>query len=166
MNIRYSFAILFLACSTSFTAVSVLAADGQLVSNTIRSRAVEANLLGDTADRSVIVYLPPSYESTPTKRYPVVYLLHGNNQRNTVWTEGRFQGLNVKTEMDTMISAGTIREMILVMPDVSNRYVGSHYANSTLTGRWADFISQELTRLRLRPTRHVTHRPVEVEGQG
>ena len=84
MNIRYSFAILFLACSTSFNAVSALAADGQLVSHTIRSRAVEANLLGDTADRSVIVYLPPSYESTPTKRYPVVYLLHGNNQRNSV----------------------------------------------------------------------------------
>jgi enterochelin esterase-like enzyme len=73
-----------------------------------------------------------------------VYLLHGNTFRNTVWTEGRFQGLHIKTALDALIAAGTIREMIMVMPDAYNRYLGSHYANSVLTGRWADFMSQEL----------------------
>jgi enterochelin esterase-like enzyme len=144
MNIRDSFVISFVACLMCLVPLAALAADGQLVSGTVRSGALDGNLLGDTADRGVIVYLPPSYQSAPAKRYPVVYLLHGNNRRNTVWTEGELQGLNVKTEMDSMISAGTIREMILVMPDVSNRYLGSHYANSVLTGRWADFISQDL----------------------
>jgi enterochelin esterase-like enzyme len=93
----------------------------------VHSQALKGNLLGDAAERSVIVYLPPSYDSTPAKRYPVVYLLHGNNQRNTQWTEGRFQGMNIKTAMDTLIASGTIREMIVVMPDASNRYLGSHY---------------------------------------
>src|SRR5712691_7752223 len=143
MNIRHPIVILLLAC---FTPQLARAGEGQLVSNTVHSRALGGNLLGDTADRSVIVYLPPSYDSTPTKRYPVVYLLHGNSVRNTVWTEGRFQGLNIKTATDALIAAGTIREMILVMPDVSNRYLGSHYANSVLTGHWADFISHELVR--------------------
>ncbi len=141
MNIRHSIAVLFLAC---LMAQSALAAEGRLVSSTVHSRALEGNLLGDAADRSVIVYLPPSYDGTPTKRYPVVYLLHGNIHRNTVWTEGGFQGLNIKTAMDTLITSGTVREMMVVMPDVSNRYRGSHYANSVLTGSWADFIAQEL----------------------
>jgi len=141
MNILWSTVSLLLVC---FMPQFVFAGEGQLVSLTFHSRAVEGNLLGDAADRSVSVYLPPSYNGTPARRYPVVYLLHGNTRRNTVWTEGHFQGLNVKTAMDALISAGTIREMILVMPDVNNRYLGSHYANSVLTGRWADFISQEL----------------------
>ena len=141
MHICQSIVILLLAC---FMPQLALAAEGRLVSNTVHSRALEGNLLGDAAERSVIVYLPPSYDSTPAKRYPVVYLLHGNNQRNTLWTEGRFQGMNIKTAMDTLIASGTIREMIVVMPDVSNRYLGSHYANSALTGHWADFVSQDL----------------------
>jgi S-formylglutathione hydrolase FrmB len=143
MNIRHAIAMLLLAC---FMPQLALAAEGRLVSNTVHSRALEGNLLGDTADRSVLVYLPPSYDSTPTKRYPVVHLLHGNTFRNTVWTEGRFQGLNIKTAMDALIAAGTVREMIVVMPDAYNRYLGSHYANSVLNGNWADFISQELVR--------------------
>lgn len=105
-----------------------------MVSDTVHSRALEGNLLENTTNRSVIVYLPPSYDSTSIKRYPVVYLLHGNTHRNTVWTEGRFQGLNIKTVMDALITAGTVREMILVMPDAFNRYLGSHYANSVVTG--------------------------------
>jgi S-formylglutathione hydrolase FrmB len=85
MHIRQSIVILLLAC---FMPQLALAAEGRLVSSTVHSRALEGNLLGDSADRSVIVYLPPSYDGTPAKRYPVVYLLHGNNQRNTQWTEG------------------------------------------------------------------------------
>jgi S-formylglutathione hydrolase FrmB len=62
----------------------------------------------------------------------------------TVWTEGAFQGLNIRIAMDSLIAAAKIREMILVMPDANNRYLASHYANSTVTGRWADFICQDL----------------------
>ena len=144
MSQFHPWVMLVLACLTCFIPQSARAGEGRLVSSTVRSAALEGNLLGDAADRSVIVYLPPSYDSTPTRRFPVVYLLHGNSQRNTVWTDGRFQGLNVKTAMDTSVAAGTIGEMILVMPDVNNRYLGSHYANSVVTGRWADFITQDL----------------------
>src|SRR5262245_6050110 len=144
MRICRSLLIPVLACLACFIPQSVRAGEGRLVSSMVRSPALEGNLLGDPADRSVIVYLPPSYDSRPTQRYPVLYLLHGNNQRNTVWTEGRFQGLNVKTSMDTAIAARTIREMILVMPDVNNRYIGSHYVNSVVTGGWADFIARDL----------------------
>ena len=141
MSPRQSILALILACVVPLLAA---AAEGRLASNIVHSRALEDNLLGEAADHNIIIYLPPSYNSAPLKRYPVVYLLHGNLGHNTVWTEGAYQGLNIKSAMDELIAAGKVREMILVMPDVYNRYLGSHYANSVLTGRWADFISVEL----------------------
>ena len=43
----------------------------------VHGQALEGNLTGDSADRTVFVYLPPSYVTAGTRRYPVVYLLHG-----------------------------------------------------------------------------------------
>lgn len=116
---------------------------GQLIFDTIYSPALAGNLLGDSANRSVIIYLPPSYTRTE-KRYPVLYLLHGFTQRNTAWVDGTFQGLNIGTAMDSLISAGAVREMIIVMPDAYNRYRGAHYVNSPVIGNWSDFVTRDL----------------------
>src|SRR5262245_55810300 len=43
----------------------------------VHSPAIAGNLEGNSADRDVIVVLPPSYRADPTRRYPVVYALHG-----------------------------------------------------------------------------------------
>ena len=43
----------------------------------VHGKALEGNLEGDSPDRDVTVYLPPSYASERSRRYPVVYLLHG-----------------------------------------------------------------------------------------
>ncbi len=43
----------------------------------VHGKALEGNLEGDSADRDVLVYLPPSYGKQPNRRYPVVYFLHG-----------------------------------------------------------------------------------------
>jgi len=118
--------------------------EGRLVFTTVHSRALEGNLLGDSPDRSMIVYLPPSYERSPARRYPVLYLLHGNGGTGMDWIDGSYQGLNIKTTMDSLIAAGGSKEMIVVMPDASNAFGGSHYVNSTATGRWADFIARDL----------------------
>lgn len=43
----------------------------------IHGTALEGNLEGDAVDRDVMVFLPPSYAKEKTRRYPVVYALHG-----------------------------------------------------------------------------------------
>ena len=43
----------------------------------VHGKALEGNLEGDSADRDVLIYLPPSYGEQPNRRYPVVYFLHG-----------------------------------------------------------------------------------------
>src|SRR5215469_15106321 len=43
----------------------------------VHGKSLEGNLEGDSPDRDVLVYLPPSYAKEPNRRYPVVYFLHG-----------------------------------------------------------------------------------------
>ena len=43
----------------------------------VHGKSLEGNLEGDSPDRDVFVYLPPSYAANSNQRYPVVYLLHG-----------------------------------------------------------------------------------------
>ncbi len=43
----------------------------------IHGTALVGNLEGDPVDRDVLVFLPPSYTKENSRRYPVVYGLHG-----------------------------------------------------------------------------------------
>jgi S-formylglutathione hydrolase len=113
---------------------------GTLVQDTVASAALAGNPLGDSPRRHVAVYLPPGYAAS-RRRYPVVYLLHGFFGRPDQWTE-RF---DVAQAMDSLIAAGAVRPMIVVMPDAYNGYGGSFYANSA-AGRWADFTAGDLVR--------------------
>src|SRR5207248_1292572 len=40
----------------------------------VHGKSLEGNLEGDSPDRDVFVYLPPSYGTNSNQRYPVVYL--------------------------------------------------------------------------------------------
>ncbi|HVP15368.1 MAG TPA: alpha/beta hydrolase-fold protein, partial [Terriglobales bacterium] len=65
--------------------------------------------------RSVRVYLPPSYDlpAAASRRYPVVYLLHGWPGGDGNWPgHGR-----VADTMDSLSARGAIPEMIAVMPN-------------------------------------------------
>jgi len=119
------------------------AQQGQIIYDTVYGKSLENNLVGDPPRRSTIVYLPPSYEQSQ-KRYPVVYLLHGNGAINLIWLNGRLQNFNILAAMDSLIRTGKVKEMIIVMPDANNRFRGSHYANSSVTGNWLDFIAKDL----------------------
>ena len=105
----------------------------------VHGAALEGNLEGDSADRDVVVYLPPSYERSPNRRYPVVYFLHGYG----VGVEAYVKMLNLPTLADSAIAAGS-KEMIIVMPDAFTVYSGSMYSNSPTTGNWEGFISHDL----------------------
>jgi enterochelin esterase family protein len=62
-------------------------------------------------DRTAIVYTPPGYTTEET--YPVLYLLHGNGDDQTAWTEiGRANLI-----ADNLIAQDKIPPMIIVMPN-------------------------------------------------
>ena len=113
---------------------------GTLERITVHGRALEGNLEGDSPDRPVVVYLPPSYARDATRRYPVLYFLHGY----TATAEAYVKSLAVPDSIDRAITAGA-REMIVVIPDAFTKYSGSMFSNSPTIGDWETFIAQDLT---------------------
>ena len=110
----------------------------------MHSAALEKNKLGDPADQEVAVYLPPSYRSSSAKRYPSLYLLHGFDSNIRAWTSHGYQEMNLQQSMDALIAAGEVREMIVVVPNGRNAYLGSYYTNSVVSGGWEDFVDRDL----------------------
>nr|AMM02540.1 ESTGX3 [uncultured bacterium] len=117
---------------------------GRLVEFKLPSHALKSNLLGDPAEQSVAVYLPPSYDTSPTKRFPTLYLLHGFTGSIKEWTHNGYQGMSLQSTMDVLIKSGKVREMIVVVPNGANTYGGGFYTNSTTTGNWEDYLYREL----------------------
>lgn len=119
------------------------AKSGRLVEGKVSAPSLKNNVLGDPAEQTFAVYLPPSYDTSPAKRFPTLYLLHGFGGTNKVWTSGS-PGINLQPLMDEMIKSGKIREMIVVAPNGRNAYQGAFYTNSTVTGNWEDYIYRDL----------------------
>lgn len=141
-SVRLLALVLLLATGACASAPARTAAPsrGEVVYDTVPSRALEGNLLGDAPAREVAVYLPPGYGSGGGRRYPVVYLLHGFGGTPAQWTE-RFA---LPRALDSLIAAGTVRPMIVVMPDAHNAYGGSFHARSPVAGDWEAFTAEEL----------------------
>ncbi|MCF6278242.1 MAG: hypothetical protein L3J16_05765 [Anaerolineales bacterium] len=57
------------------------------------------------------IYLPPCYDDDPSRRYPVLYLIHGQGFSDAQWVE-----LGVPQAADTLIASGEIPALIVVMP--------------------------------------------------
>jgi S-formylglutathione hydrolase FrmB len=116
----------------------------------VHGKSLEGNLEGDSPDRDVSVYLPPSYKTASNRRYPVVYLLHGYTNTDEGWfgpaTRGSFHDPNSSTPevADRAMTAGGAREMILVMPNAYTIYQGSMFSNSVTTGDWEGFVTRDL----------------------
>ncbi|MEP6912712.1 MAG: alpha/beta fold hydrolase [bacterium] len=120
------------------------ARDERLIEVKIPAPALKGNLVADPIEQSVIIYLPPGYDASPTKRFPTVYLLHGFLGDAHAWTSGGYQGLSLRQTMDEMIKKGSSREMIVVAPNGKNAYLGSFYTNSVVNGNWEDYIFRDL----------------------
>lgn len=71
--------------------------------------------LGST--KHYVVYLPPSYASSPSRRFPVGYFLHGSNDDENGW----MKYLSIQHVLDSLAASGK-PEIIAIMPDGDNSY--------------------------------------------
>ena len=117
---------------------------GRVVIESFESAALAGNAAGDPALRRVPVYLPPSYDTNPSRRYPVLYVLTGFMGRGRMLLNDSPWSPSLNDRMDDLIARGACDEMILVMPDCFTRFGGSQYLNSSATGRYEDHLVQEL----------------------
>jgi enterochelin esterase-like enzyme len=80
------------------------------------------------------VYLPPDYLRSVQRRYPVMYMLHGNGGNYTEWTDSY-----LPEQVDRLIVTGEVPSMIVVMPDDAET---TYWANWSDGGpRWADYVT-------------------------
>ena len=106
---------------------------------TVHGRSLEGNLEHNSADRTVLVLLPPSYDAAKTRRYPVVYFLHGYNSQ----AEGTVAWTHMEERHKAAMEA-TGKEFILVAPDSDTLLHGSMYSDSVTVGNFETFTAKEL----------------------
>src|SRR5918911_929202 len=105
----------------------------------VHGTSLEGNLEGDAVDRDVLVFLPPSYARQKSRRYPVLYALHGYSIGAEQWTHE----IHVPQTIEGAFAQGT-QDMIVVLPDSKTVHNGSMYSSSVTTGDFERFISHDL----------------------
>jgi enterochelin esterase-like enzyme len=140
---------------------------GTVVTEQIASAILVENRIGLDVNRTIKVYLPPSY-ATSGKSYPVIYYCHNLN-----WSaEQLFADGNLVKLLERGFAKGVVKEFILVAADYSTPTMGSWFENSATTGNWLDFTVKELVPFidtRFRTIRHRDSRGVAgdfVGGRG
>ena len=117
-------------------------AGGDVVVETLDSRVLRGNPLGDPARRDVTIYLPPKYD--PTKRYPAAYAIVGYTGTGRSLLNIDPLGEDLKSKLDRLIRTGKMGPMIVPMVDCFTRVGGNQYINSTATGRYDDYLHREV----------------------
>jgi len=97
----------------------------------VRAATLTSQALG--REVSVAIQLPPSYESSPKRRYPVVYALHGLFEGADFWER---RGL--AAALDRLWAANKLPEFVLVAVDGGN----SFYVNGP-GGHYQDVVTQD-----------------------
>ena len=129
----------FVSCKYVAPTEPTLSKQGTLEKGTITS-----TYLGG-ATKDYYVYKPADYSTGDS--FPVVYLLHGFGLDYTYFKDWT----GIKHHLDELMSNGTIKEMIVVMPDGKNALGGSFFANSydhnnnmPVFGDYEDYLISEL----------------------
>ena len=126
------------ACAAALAAVAAAPADARTEKIKVHGVSLEGNLEGNSPDRDVYVFLPPSYDASANKRYPVVYFLHG------YWApvEAQQQGFRLHEAVQAAAEAGN--ELIMVMPDGYSKLRGGFYSSSPTVGDYESFVAEDL----------------------
>jgi S-formylglutathione hydrolase FrmB len=114
--------------------VLILAFGTELLAQHVEYKSFQSKLLG--RELRYGVYLPPSYNASPAKKYPVLYFLHGLFEDETRWsTYGR-----TDAKLDQMVAEGKIGEFLVAMP-----FGGTSFYTNTRDGseKWEDMIINE-----------------------
>jgi S-formylglutathione hydrolase FrmB len=117
---------------------------GRFEQQTITSRALAGNPLDDPAERPLWVYLPPGYGDEPDRRYPSIYVLQGlTGQVDMWWSRSAFRPTTPE-RIDQLFAGGTVPPAIVVLVDAWTSLGGSQFLNSPGTGRYLDYLCDEV----------------------
>ena len=117
---------------------------GRFERPTITSGVLEGNPLGDPHERPLWVYLPPGVGDDPARRYPSIYLIQGFTGQVDMWWNRPALRPSVPELVDEVFAGGTVPPAVVVLVDCWTSLGGSQFLNSPGTGRYLDYLCDEV----------------------
>jgi len=114
---------------------------GTLHRLTVESSVLKSNLLGDPTERRIEVYVPHGHDG---RGLPLLVDLVGFTAGGPAHTNWKNFGENVPERVDRLIAEGAMPPVAIAFPDCFTRLGGNQYINSTVMGRWEDFLIDEM----------------------
>jgi enterochelin esterase family protein len=107
------------------------------------SPALRGNAFGDPSVRPLAVYVPPRFDPQGSRRYPVIYVLHGYTGDVAASVSARPWETNVLQWADRLLTAGELPPVLVVIVDGNNRLGGSQYVDSIGSGAYATHVVRD-----------------------
>jgi hypothetical protein len=114
---------------------------------TVTSRVLEGNPLGDPRERPLWVYLPPGVGEDPARRHPSIYLIQGFTGQVDMWWNRSALRPSVPELVDELFAGGAVPPAVVVFVDCWTSVGGSQFLNSPGTGRYLDYLCDEVVAL-------------------
>jgi hypothetical protein len=108
------------------------------------SRILRDNPLGDPYVRQLAVWLPPHYDGSGRRRFPVLYDLVGFTGSGVAHTAWKPFGDNVPERAARLVHEQKMGPAIIVFPDCFTALGGNQYVNSSAIGDYADYLTREI----------------------
>ena len=117
------------------------ALNGRFEQLVVESELLADNPLGDPARRPLYVYSSPGVAS---HRVPSVYLIQGFTGQVDMWRARVAFEPTIVERLDAMFTAGDCPDAVIVLVDAWTSRGGSQFLNSQGTGRYMDYICDEI----------------------
>ena len=108
----------------------------------MESEILADNPLGDPARRPLYVYRAPGV--TDDGSYPSVYVIQGMTGQVDMWLARSAFEPTVIERVDELFASGGCPPAVVVFVDAWTSYGGSQFINSTSTGRYLDYLCDEV----------------------
>lgn len=108
---------------------------------TVHSRHLKGNPLGDPNIRAVDVWTPPGHGGAGL---PLLVDLVGYTGSGLTHTNWKNFEENVPERLDRLFAEGRLKPCAVAFPDCFTALGGNQYVNSAGTGRWMDFLCEEM----------------------
>lgn len=119
-----------------------MSARGTVTVHRITSKVLEGNPLGDPVERDLYVYTPPGHD--PKRATPALLAIVGFTGTGASLFNVDPLSEDLRSRLDRLILSGKMPPVVVAAPDCFTRLGGNQYINSSATGRYEDYLVDEV----------------------
>jgi hypothetical protein len=117
---------------------------GALDQLVVESELLAGNPLGDPTRRPLYLYRSPGVVNAQAQPVPSIYVIQGFTRQVDMWLSRLAFEPTMVERLDAMFAAGDCPDAIVVFVDAWTSRGGSQFLNSSSTGRYMDYLCDEV----------------------